>query len=51
MIVILGRYGICPWCKGGAHGVMVIIIGNGQEFKSWMRLIAFHIALILLGKV
>ena len=40
--------------RGGARGVMVIVIGNGHdwyEFKSWMRLIAFHIALIPLGKV
>ena len=36
---------------GGARGVMVIIVGNGHEFKSWTRLIAFHIALIPLGKV
>ena len=35
------------------HGVMVIVVGNvhGDEFKSWTRLIAFHIALIPLGKV
>ena len=36
---------------GGAHGVMVIVVGNGHEFKSWTRLNLFHIALILLGKV
>ena len=36
---------------GGARGVMVIVVGNGHEFKSWTRLIAFHIALIPLGKV
>ena len=39
---------------GGACGVMVIVVGNGRselEFKSWTRLIAFHIALIPLGKV
>ena len=37
----------------GAHGVMVIVVGNGHgdTFKSWTRLIAFHIALIPLGKV
>ena len=35
---------------GGARGVMVIIVGNGHEFKTWTRLIAFHIALIPLGK-
>ena len=40
--------------KGGARGVVVIIVGNGtrrHEFKSWTRLIAFHMALIPLGKV
>ena len=40
--------------KEGARGVMVIIVGNGprrHEFKSWTRLIAFHIALKSLGKV
>ena len=36
---------------GGARGVMVIVVGDGHEFKSWTRLIAFHIALIPLGKV
>ena len=36
---------------GGARGVMVIVVENGHEFKSWTRLIAFHIALIPLGKV
>ena len=35
----------------GACGVMVIVLGNGHEFKSSTRLIAFHIVLILLGKV
>ena len=38
------------WCWG-AHGVIVIAVGNGHEFKSRVRLIAFHIALIPLGKV
>ena len=37
--------------KGGTRGVMVIVVGNGNEFKSWTRLITFHIALIPLGKV
>ena len=37
--------------KGTTRGVMVIVVGNGHEFKSWTRLIAFHIALIPLGKV
>ena len=39
---------------GGARGVMVIVVGQWtrrHEFKSWTRLIAFHIALIPLGKV
>ena len=38
----------------GAPGVMVIVVEEWtrrHEFKSWTRLIAFHIALILLGKV
>ena len=25
---------------GGVHSVMVIIIGNGHDFKPWMRLIS-----------
>ena len=39
---------------GGARGVVVIVLGKWTrrlEFKSWTRLIAFHIALIPLGKV
>ena len=35
---------------GGALGVMVIVEGNGHG-NNEMRLIAFHIALIPLGKV
>ena len=35
----------------GARVVEVIVVGNGHEFKSWTRLIAFHVALITLGKV
>ena len=35
----------------GARGVMVIVVGNGHEFKSWTKLIVFHIKLIPLGKV
>ena len=37
-----------------ARGVIAIVVGNTtrrHEFKSWTRLIAFHIALIPLGKV
>ena len=29
---------------------MVMVAGNRQEFKSWKRLIEFHIALIPLRK-
>ena len=39
---------------GGARGVIVIVVRQWtrrHEFKSWTRLIAFHIALIPLGKV
>ena len=39
---------------GGARGVMVIVVGNGHgdtRFKSWTRLVAFHMALIPLEKV
>ena len=39
---------------GGARGVMVIVVekrSRRHEFKSWTRLIAFHIAPIPLGKV
>ncbi len=37
----------CPWCNGYRHWKWT----RRHEFKSWMRLIAFHIALIPLGKV
>ena len=37
----------CPWC----HGYRRRIWTRRHEFKSWTRLIAFHIALIPLGKV
>ena len=39
---------------GGALGVMVIVVENGPSdtsSKSWIMMFAFHIALILLGKV
>ena len=35
--------------QGGARDVIVLVVGNGHselEFESWMRLFAFHIALI-----
>ena len=34
---------------GFARGVMVIVVGDGHD--EWTKLIAFHIALIPLGKV
>ena len=37
----------CPWCTGYRHRKWT----RRHEFKSWTRLIAFHIALIPLGKV
>ena len=52
---IISKYAkvILIWKIGGARGVIVIVVGYGHsnEFKSWTRLIAFHLALILLGKV
>ena len=36
-----------PWCNGYRHRRWT----RRHEFKSWTRLIAFHIALIPLGKV
>ena len=38
---------ICPWCNGYRRRKWT----RRQEFKSWTRLVAFHIALIPLGKV
>ena len=37
----------CPWCNGYRCRIWT----RRHEFKSWTRLIAFHIALIPLGKV
>ena len=37
----------CPWCNGYRRRKWTRL----HEFKSWTRLIAFYIALILLGKV
>ena len=37
----------CSWCNGYRHRKWT----RRLEFKSWTRLIAFHIALIPLGKV
>ena len=36
-----------PWCNGYHHRKWT----RRHEFKSWPRLITFHIALIPLGKV
>ena len=38
---------LCPWCNGYRRRKWT----RWHEFKSWTRLIAFHIALIPLGKV
>ena len=43
-ILTLGR---CPWCSRYRRRNWT----RRHEFKSWTRLIAFHIALIPLGKV
>ena len=37
----------CPWCSRYLRRKWT----RRHDFKSWTRLIAFHIALILLGKV
>ena len=37
----------CPWCNGYRRRKWT----RQHEFKTWTRLIAFHIALIPLGKV
>ena len=37
----------CPWCNGYRRRKWT----RRHEFKSWPRLIAFHIALMPLGKV
>ena len=39
--------GRCSWCNGYRHWKWT----RRHEFKSWTRLIAFHIALIPLGNV
>ena len=42
-----GRLWRCPWCNGYRRRIWT----RRHEFKSWTRLIAFHIALIPLRKV
>ena len=59
MVIVVGNgHGVMDmWCNG--HGVIDTWCNGYRrrkwtqryEFKSWTRLIAFHIALILLGKV
>ena len=44
IIIIIWR---CSWCNGYCRRKWT----QRHEFKSWTRLIAFHIALIPLGKV
>ena len=52
-VLLLSTYTIkakqrrCPWCNGYRPRKWT----RRHEFKSWTRLIAFHIALIPLGKV
>ena len=42
----------CPWCNGyRRNGYRRRKWTRRHEFKSWTRLIAFHIALIPLGKL
>ena len=43
-------YSFGPISSGGARGVMVIVVGHGHGDTSPGRDIAFHIALIPLGK-
>ena len=45
--IYLSNISICPWCKGYRHRKWT----RRHEFKSWTRLIAFHIDLIPLGTV
>ena len=45
---------MCPWCLGRCpwcNGYHCRIWTRWHKFKSWMRLIAFHIALIPSGKL
>ena len=45
--IYIYAYTRCPWCNGYRRRKWT----QRHEFKSWTRLIAFHIALIPLGKV
>ena len=46
IIIITTLIRKCPWCNGYRRRKWT----RRHEFKSWTRLIAFHIALIPLGK-
>ena len=46
-IYIYGVLWRCPWCNGYCRRKWT----RRHEFKSWTRLITFHIALIPVGKV
>ena len=37
---------MCPWCNGNRRRKWT----RRHEYKSWAKLIAFHIALITFGK-
>ena len=43
----INKHKSCPWCNGYRRRKGT----QRHEFKSWKKLIAFHIALIHLGKV
>ena len=47
LYLLLYIYIMCPWCNGYRRRKWTW----WYEFKSWTRLITFHIALIPLGKV
>ena len=47
MVIMKGNERKCPWCNGYRRRKWT----RRHEFKSWMRMIAFHIALIPSGKV
>ena len=50
LIILFIKYSYlwrCPWCNGYRRRKWT----RRHEFKSWTRIIAFHIALISLGKL
>ena len=47
--IVLHTY-IYTYIHGSGRGIMVIFVDNGDGFKSWMRLFAFHIVLMPLIK-